>query len=218
LVWPPGAAHRSESLRGSSSIWSLLVITAMLGGATAVLYVSMVSPRHATTWRHLAMLWPLLAVLVASLLWQRAFGRGLASVLCVALVAASLSGIRSDRRVEWPAVVPDPRRPVLLDRSAHGVLPRVLWYATPGTRVFAAKQSYLLDHPAEWLDTLGDEPIYAATAIQFGTTQEARDRLLALFRTRYLEDGDRRRSPNAEWIGWRRIGSRPPPASPRSDR
>jgi hypothetical protein len=182
----------------------------------------MVSPPHAMGYRYLTLLWPLLAVLVTSLLWRSAPGRLVASALCIALLAASLSWLwGAARKGAGPVVVPDPRRPVLIDSAERGVLPPVLWHAAPQTRVFAASQRHLLEHPAVWLDTLGDEPLYAATAIGHRTTQKARDRLLALLRTRYLKVGPRQLSRSADWFSWRRMereGGRLEPAAARSDR
>jgi hypothetical protein len=206
LVSPSARAARNgrRAIDRGSPIALLLVITAVLALVTSALYMAMLTPRHAIGWRYFSTLWPLLTVLVVALLWRHAAGRVLATALSIALLGASVDWVRQERRNVSAPVVPDPRRSLLIDSVEEGVLPTVLWHVAPETRVFAARQSHLLNRPAAWLDTLGDEPIYAATAIQFGTRAESRERLLDLFRTRYRGEESAGTSRTADWIGFRR--------------
>jgi hypothetical protein len=210
------ASGRQPTLR-RSAIDAFLVILAMLVFLISALFLLLVSPSHAMGWRYLSLVWPVLAVLVGTLLWRSAPGRALAVILCVVLVESSLSWLRYGARDD--VVVPDPRRPLLVDDAGAGVLVPVLWHMRPETPVFAAFHSDLSDHPAAWLDGLGDRASYAATVIDNPSRPGKRDRLLASMGPRYEEEGDRRRSHTVEWIALRRrhTGASPQPPDPAAD-
>lgn len=149
------------SKRRLSDEWSAYFFFIWIAGAIILLYLAGLSPAAAMGRKYLAAAWPFLAFVPVSVVRCLGSSKRLALALFCALLlvaggvnlAQSLAG--GNATLIPPAEVTRANA-LLVDTVARGVLPRIVWYLPPETPVFAAPQSFLLQHQSRWLDRLQD--------------------------------------------------------------
>ncbi|MEM9556127.1 MAG: glycosyltransferase family 39 protein [Acidobacteriota bacterium] len=184
----------AEELRTRRRLVARFTVGIVLG--VVGLYLAFLSPQHAMADRYLAFVYPLLTVSFFAHLPPRAPHLILAALVCASQLTQgvletsrhrSLWHERSDA-LAATGFADGPR--ILLDSSARGAVPTVLWHASGDALVFAASQDQLLAEPAAWLDPIADasvvEDIVYVSDLRYGNSQDQRDQILALLATRGL--------------------------------
>ena len=157
----PRAVGRQKNLTGLYVLYFVF----WTGLTNTALYVSAVSPGHAMSPRHLAMVWPFLAFL--PILAVRLFREArvtLAILLCgVQLMSGSMSVLWFVSR--WSGA-PDPGRflrrapAIIVDNPTRGVLPRIVWHVADDRPLLVAKQQFLLANQDLWLSRMNRGGLY----------------------------------------------------------
>ena len=132
-----------------------------IAGAILLLYLAGLSPAAAMGRKYLAAAWPFLAFIPVSV--ARCFGNSqrlaLALFCALLLIAGGVNlaqALAGGNATLVPPAEVTRADTLLVDSVARGVLPRIVWYLPPETTVFAAPQSFLLQHQSRWLDRLQD--------------------------------------------------------------
>lgn len=116
------------------------------------LYLAAASPLHAMNHKYLAMVLPPFFVVLGQWMYglSRKMPRGALVIAVTVLVHQAVCGTLSAARfVRFQEVRGDialsvPSAAMILDSTARGVLPRLLWHADPASPVYAAMQTDLL--------------------------------------------------------------------------
>jgi uncharacterized membrane protein len=184
-----GEAFLALAAVGAWQMWrqggqgpSLLVMLLWIVGTHAALYLTFMSPAHATGDKYLSAFWPLFAFV--PLFAVRACGR-YRTPLAVALFLLVTAGgalkardSRADMRLRAYVVAElGSARAVMLDTVERGVLPGILLLAPPHLRTFAADQETLLTDPGAWEPHLVAGSVYIASLTR-GNTLERRRAIL----------------------------------------
>jgi hypothetical protein len=155
-----------------------------LAGITVLCYISFLSRRHAMGPRYLVMAWPFFAFLPVLLI---RFSIRFKTVLMISLcflqaLFGSLDMLYlnyEDGKIQDQIALLRNSDMVLLDNVGRGVLPGISWQIPDDKLVFAADQSYLLDHREIWQKEIGPNSIYVSVLL-YGNSMEQRQEILDL--------------------------------------
>ena len=148
------------------------------------LYVSCQSPSHAMGPKYLMLTSPLIAVGIGQLLNYISISGNrtvlvFALVLLVSQVMASLEDtvkfVYANQDVEL-AGIDKPSATVLLDSTARGILPVILWHADPDASVFAGSQETIIQ--LEKWDFPFDKKLTYISNLSYGNTLQGADFIL----------------------------------------
>ncbi len=136
-------------------------------GVTVFLYLTLLSPLNAMSSRHMIVVWPFLAFVPLFLLRFFADGKkwGQWAVVVVVFLSSSANLYaaiqhssnefnQADNNIVYDRVV--------VDTVNDGILPRILLQLPDETLLFAADQSYLIEHTNEWIPQLTQSSSYVA--------------------------------------------------------
>lgn len=168
-----------------------------IAGATVLLYLAFFSHRLAMEGKYLAAAWPFLAFLPVLGLrlvarWRIAAAVALGCLLGGSGVAAAVLYYRADGRPQDPAGLMPGARPVLLDSSRRGVVPRFVLELPDERRILAADQAFLLDGRDRRLAPEGGPMVYVSDEL-YGDDRrkgEILRRLRRRHRVTPVNDGD----------------------------
>lgn len=135
-------------------------------GATVALYLAFLSPAHAMGPRYLSMAWPFFGFVTVFLL--RSFGskrRLLTYLFCSGMLLSGSASVlhtihQQSTTRDWTALLLRSDR-ILVDNVARGVLLPIMWQLPDDKLVFAADQTFLLDHQDMWVSHL-DGAVYVS--------------------------------------------------------
>ena len=153
-----------------------------------LLYLTFVSPAHAMRPRYLSLIWPCVALMAVMLVHKWSGGRLYALAgLCVLMVVSGwlhvLYQLPHTPNRFHPMRMRS--RPVLIDNTDRGVLPRIMWHLRPDRPVYAASQAHLLENSEAWLSHPGSSADYVSW-LRHDSTEEGRSRILELVEDRYV--------------------------------
>lgn len=162
------------------AVWLLLG----LASTNVALYLAGVSPKHAMGPQYPAIVWPLLAWGLVRAVQTLARRQVIVlTMLAAAVLVSSTHATGRDVR-KWRAQ-PDPARflacasAVVIDNTARGVLPAIVWHIPDGTPVLAAQRDHLLKHAERWLPELPPRAILV-TVNAYGNETHDERRLMQL--------------------------------------
>ena len=147
-------------------------------------YLACLTPQHAMRERYLSMVWPFLALLLVMLIARSSRARvPLAVLLCAAMLAGGTTYVRQYARKAGNAahytISSLQADRVVLDTIERIPTLRTVWALPDRMFVLAAKQPWLIEHPAEWMDA--DQPTLAYIAFRrYGNTRADRQAILTV--------------------------------------
>lgn len=180
--WPVNDG-RSGLSTGRSPLLFLMTMLAVVVVAMSLFYLRCFTPYHAMAPKYLAMVLPLLA-LVPFVMVSRIDHRiaiALLTLICLWQLAYAAQSTRAfltrmqsldDADLVWqdaPAI--------LLDSTARGVLPTILWHMPSQTPIFAGMQVDLLADPNQFLSSLAPGALYISD-LRYGNTAEQQSRIV----------------------------------------
>jgi hypothetical protein len=181
--------RRNRRPDGAPHAGCILYLFLTMAATNAALYLVGVSPKHAMGAMYLSMVWPFLAFLPVLLVRARGrAGTTLTVLLCGAMLISGAAGVQ--RQVRHWRMLPDPARflgnapAVIIDNTARGILPAIVWHVPGGCPVLAAPEAYLLEYPERWLFNLKSGTVLVS-ATGYGNTPADQERLLQLLAADY---------------------------------
>ncbi|MDP6106899.1 MAG: glycosyltransferase family 39 protein [Candidatus Brocadiia bacterium] len=158
-----------------------------IAGVVILLYLMAKSPKHAMGAKYLAAAWPFLAFVPVFLL--RPCGPRARKALAIAWCGAMLlfGAMHAYYSVEALRGGPDrithirAARRIVIDHVHRSNLPQIIWHIPDDTLIYAASQKHMLEHPAEWLESLDGRCMFIGS-LKYGNREDARAQLLGLLR------------------------------------
>lgn len=190
IIWsrlhPTPAREKKEGRedRGGKIIAFFLL---WIGGWTAVLYVSCISPSQAMGTRYLSAVWPFFAFLPVYYFRRWPARRKLITAMfCFFMFGAGI--LTAAWKYEQGAAVPDQSvsqyDQLLLDTLSRTQLPGSIYLAPDNVQVFAAYQDFLFAHPEAWTNGLSGKVVYVSRFGFGGNTPDKTKQVLDLIQQR----------------------------------
>lgn len=150
-------------------------------------YIFQFSPRHAMRGKYLVTATPILFMLLAQLIdnlkglkvrWYPLLVVLLLGYQATHGIYTTTSYIQQKQNETIPVALKQ-KPPIILDTTARGILPRILWSIDPSTPVYAASQDALLNHfPGDIFDT--DRILYVSV-LEYDNTSKKQGAILKRF-------------------------------------
>jgi hypothetical protein len=149
-----------------------------------LLYLSFLSPEHAARAKHLAMLWPFFSLVLVGLLRfagkaRPALTSGLIGIMLIAAIRLIPREITRLNGEGPPAEIAVTNQ-ILIDSVFPGRLSPILCQVSDKAWIYAAPQSYLLQHSTSWLSDF-DRGAYVSN-IRYGNTSKQKRLIIDLLR------------------------------------
>ncbi len=143
--------RRFAGLVRDARFWSMVYFALALWGFTSLAYLAMQSPAHAIGHRYYALVWPLGACMVIAIVrsWpRREILLGLVLIVMGYNTINVVNGLhRSYRKAATGCEVVAAAEYIVIDDMRRGMLPQMLWTASPQAKVLAATGKRLLATP-----------------------------------------------------------------------
>jgi hypothetical protein len=161
-----------------------------MAGATILLYLTFLSPRHAMGGRYLSMAWPFCAFIPVFLLrFCRKFRALLTVFFCFGLLLFGSASVLHPNYVNNgrpdPSALLKSSDMIVVDNVARGILPRIFWHVPDDKLIFAANQDYLLNHQDLWLSYLNNSESIYISELSYGNTGKQQQKMLDLISQEY---------------------------------
>jgi hypothetical protein len=169
----------------------ILFLFFWITGILIVLYLSFQSPKHAMCGQYMSMSWPFVSLISAFILCGLrkdknriivlfAFGWVLLGFSFI-IAEIYFSKIHKNPKV-FDLVKTAPM--IIIDNTARGVLPHIMWHIPDQTPVLAAQQKDLIGKKWLWADRLKSRSLYLSR-IAYSSTKEGRKQILDILSVNY---------------------------------
>ncbi len=155
-----------------------------VAGAIIVLYAIFITPQHAMEAKYLSMAWPFFAFIPVFILRVSfRFKTSLTAFfyftpLLFALITPSLRGLAAYATPD-PSTLLENADLVVIDNTARGIFPRLVWHVPDETSVIVSTQKRLIQHSDLWLSSLTNNSIYISE-ISYKNTDTLQEDILGL--------------------------------------
>ena len=157
LIFP---TRRFAAMLHDARFWTMVYFLAAFWAFTVGAHLTFHSPAHAIGHRYFALIWPLVACATVAVIRAWPHRSVLMAIVFLAMsynAVITVRGFRAgfDRTVAANTVIADARH-IVLDDVRRGVLPPVLWLASPQAQVFAAPLDRLVSSPLAAAAPIGE--------------------------------------------------------------